>query len=227
MAEPTEPADTKNDWFDPAVAAYVARHTAPPDDVLVDLRAETRQALPNLSLMQVSADQGALLTLLVGLTGARQAIELGTFTGYSSVCIARGLAEDGRLLCCDVSEEWTAVARRAWERAGVADRIDLRIGPALDTIRSLPETEHLDVTFIDADKTGYADYWSELVPRVRPGGLLLVDNTLWSGAVARPDDGSDPNVAVLQAFNDQVTADDRVLSYILPVGDGLTVARKL
>jgi caffeoyl-CoA O-methyltransferase len=220
-----QPPDTKNDWFDPAVAAYVAAHTTQPDEVLRDLRDETLAALPDRAMMQVSADQGALLTLLTGLTDATVAIELGTFTGYSAISIARGLAPGGTLLCCDVSEEFTAVARRAWDRAGVADRIELRIAPALDTLRSLPADEHVDLAFIDADKPSYPAYWDELVPRLKLGGLLLVDNTLWSGRVADPA-ADDATVAVMREFNDKVAADDRMLSYILPVADGLTIARK-
>ena len=177
--------------------------------------------------MQVSADQGALLTLLTGLTGAEFAVEVGTFTGYSSISIARGLRPDGRLLCCDVSEEFTRFAREAWEQAGVSDRIDLRIAPALETLRGLPETEHIDVAFIDADKDGYGAYWDELVPRMRVGGLLLVDNVLWSGRVVDPDEADDAMVRVIMAFNDKVASDPRVTSYILPIADGLTLARKL
>src|SRR5690606_17349969 len=141
------------------------------------------------------------------------------------LCIARGLTAEGRLLCCDVSEEWTAVARRAWARAGVDDRIDLRLGPALDTLRSLPGDQDVDLAFIDADKGGYVDYWHELVPRVRPGGLLLADNVLWSGAVVDEGDTGD-DVVALRRFNEVVAADDRVEAVVLPAFDGLTVARR-
>jgi caffeoyl-CoA O-methyltransferase len=215
----------KDSWFDPAVAAYVADRAAPPDDVLVDLRAETQEATGRAAGMQVSADQGALLTLLTGLTVGQFAVEVGTFTGHSSICIARGLKPGGRLLCCDVSEEYTAIARRAWQRAGLTDRIELRIGPALDTVRALPADPHIDLVFIDADKPGYTSYWDELVPRVTPGGLLLADNVLWSGRVADPE-ANDENTVAIRAFNDKVFADDRVESFILPVADGLTLARK-
>ncbi|WP_117001019.1 O-methyltransferase [Desertimonas flava] len=217
---------SENGWLDAAIVEYVAARAAQPDGVLQDLRDETAQALGRAAVMQVSADQGALLTLLTGLTGATFAVEVGTFTGYSSISIARGLRPEGRLLCCDVSEEYTASARAAWDRAGLADRIELRIGPAADTLRSLPETEHIDVAFIDADKPGYATYWDELVPRVRQGGLLMVDNTLWSGSVADPS-VDDETTQTIRAFNDKVAADERTLSYILPIADGLTVARKL
>jgi caffeoyl-CoA O-methyltransferase len=175
--------------------------------------------------MQIGPDQGQLLTLLARLVGARRAVEVGTFTGYSSLCLARGLTEGGSLLCCDVSEEWTALARRAWARAGLADRIELRLAPAIETLRALPADEHVDLVFIDADKTGYLDYWQELVPRVRPGGLLLADNVLWGGAIVDGGDDS-ANAVALRAFNDAVAADARVECVVLPAFDGLTLARK-
>lgn len=206
-----------------ALIDYAAAHgTWPDDEVLADLRAETRALGPPAG-MQIGPDQGQLLTLLTRLVGARRAVEVGTFTGYSALCIARGLAEGGTLVCCDVNEEWTAIGRRAWERAGLADRIDLRIGPALETLRALPAGEVLDLAFIDADKPGYLGYWGELVPRVRPGGLLVVDNVLWSGRVADPS-ADDADTRALRAFNDAVAADDRVEVAVLPAFDGLTLA---
>ena len=194
-----------------------------PDEVVEQLRAETR-ALGDPAGMQVGDDQGQLLTLLTRLVGARRAVEVGTFTGYSGLCIARGLPEDGTLLCCDISAEWTAVAVRAWERAGLRDRIVLRIAPALETLSTLPRRPDIDLAFLDADKRGYAAYWDELVPRVRPGGLILVDNVLWSGEIV--DETAGGNVAVLRAFNDKVAADERVEAVVLPAYDGLTLARK-
>lgn len=202
----------------------VAHGSFPVDDVLADLRTETA-ALGRAAGMQIGPDQGQLLTFLARLVGARRAVEVGTFTGYSSLCIARGLAADGRLLCCDVSEEWTAVGRRAWARAGMADRIELRIAPAVETLRALPADEPIDLAFIDADKGGYLDYWHELVPRVRPGGLLLADNVLWSGRIDDPA-VTDPDTVALRAFNDAVAADERVDVVVLPAFDGLTLARK-
>jgi caffeoyl-CoA O-methyltransferase len=202
----------------------VAHGSWPVDPVLAELRAETLE-LGGAAGMQIGPDEGQLLTLLTRLVGARRVVEVGTFTGYSSVCIARGLADGGTLLCCDVSEEWTAIARRAWERAGVADRIDLRIAPAVETLRGLPADEHVDLVFIDADKPGYVDYWRALVPRVRPGGLLLADNVLWSGSIIDTSD-TEPNTLALRAFNDLVAADDRVDVAVLPAFDGLTIARK-
>ena len=204
---------------------YVVDHGSwPVDEVLADLHAETA-ALGPVAGMQIGPDQGQLLTWLTRLVGARSAVEVGTFTGYSSTCIARGLAEGGRLLCCDVSEEWTALARRAWARAGLDDRIELRIAPAVETLRALPADAAIDLVFIDADKPGYVAYWEELVPRVRPGGLLLADNVLWSGRIvdARTDD---QNGTALRAFNDRVAADERVEVVVLPAFDGLTLARK-
>jgi caffeoyl-CoA O-methyltransferase len=165
------------------------------------------------------------MTLLTQLTGATSAIEIGTFTGYSSICIARGLAAGGRLLCCDISEEWTTVARKYWEKAGLSDRIELRLGPAIDTLRALPDAGQFDVAFIDADKGGYLGYWREVVPRVRPGGLIMVDNTFSHGRVI--DAGNDnPLVIAVRDFNDHAAADDRVDLVMVPIGDGLTLARK-
>jgi caffeoyl-CoA O-methyltransferase len=208
----------------------VAHGSDLPGPVLDDLRAETA-ALGSPARMQIGPDEGQLLTLLTRLVGARRAVEVGTFTGYSSLCIARGLAPGGALTCCDVSEEWTAIARRAWNRAGLADRIELRIAPALDTLRSLPAEPHIDLAFIDADKGGYVGYWDELVPRVRPGGLLLADNVLWSGRVVESPGRAEANepdddARAIRAFNDHVAADDRVDVAVLPAFDGFTIARR-
>jgi len=196
-----------------------------PDNVVRRLRAKTR-ALGDVAGMQIGDDQGQLLTMIARLVGARRAVEVGTFTGYSSLCIARGLAEGGSLLCCDISEEWTALGVQAWEEAGLRDRIELRIGPALKTLRRLPHEADIDLVFIDADKTGYVDYWEELVPRVRPGGVLLVDNVLWSGRVVDESVTDDDTVA-LRRFNDMVAGDVRVEVVVLTAFDGLTIARKL
>jgi caffeoyl-CoA O-methyltransferase len=208
------------------IRSYAVAHgTWRPDPVVRELQAETAE-LGDAAGMQIGDDQGQLLTLLTRLIGARRAVEVGTFTGYSSMCIARGLAEGGSLLCCDVSAEWTEIGRRAWAAAGLADRIELRIAPALDTLRSLPAVADIDLVFIDADKPSYAAYWAELVPRVRPGGLLLADNVLWSGRIADPD-VADANTAALRAFNDLVASDDRVETVVLTAFDGLTIARRL
>jgi caffeoyl-CoA O-methyltransferase len=206
------------------LSAYLIGHGSPPDAVQRALIDETR-ALGPVAGMQVAPEQGAFLTLLTRLIGAKSAVEVGTFTGYSSLCIARGLPADGRLLCCDVSEEWTAIARKAWEQAGVADRIELKIGPGSDTLRSLPEDETIDLGFIDADKPGYPVYYEELLSRLRPNGVILVDNVLWDGRVVQAD-ATDDNTVAIKAFNDMVAADDRVDAVMLPIADGLTLCRK-
>jgi caffeoyl-CoA O-methyltransferase len=195
-----------------------------PDDVIRQLHKETEE-LGSVAGMQIGDDQGQFLTMMARLVQARRSVEVGTFTGYSSLCIARGLVDGGSLLCCDVSEEWTAIAKRAWERAGLTDRIQLRLDPAIKTLRSLPTNADIDLVFIDADKPGYISYWDELVPRVRQGGVLLADNVLWSGDIVE-DSIDDPNAVALRAFNDRVAADHRVEVVVLPAFDGLTIARK-
>ncbi|MDG4793340.1 O-methyltransferase [Micromonospora sp. WMMD1082] len=200
---------------------YLVAHGAPPDEIVRDLARETLALLPEHASMQVAPEQAAFLTFLTRLLGARHAVEVGTFTGLSSLAIARGLAEGGRLTCFDISEEYTSIARRYWARAGVDDRIDLRIGPAGDTLRELPNERYLDLAFIDADKTGYPVYWAELVPRMRPGGVIAVDNVLRNGRVVAPQSADDRAIA---AFNDDVLADVRVDAVMLPIADGLTLA---
>jgi caffeoyl-CoA O-methyltransferase len=203
---------------------YLLAHIPALDDVQRDLIAET-EGLGGISVMQIAPEQGAFMTLLTRLIGARRAVEVGTFTGYSAVSIARGLPDGGSLLCCDVSEEWTAIARKYWERAGVDGKIDLRIAPALDTLRSLPAGGQFDLAFIDADKENYPNYYEEVLARLRPNGVILVDNTLWMGAVIDAN-ATDDQTKTIRAFNDMVAADDRVESAILTVGDGLTLIRK-
>jgi caffeoyl-CoA O-methyltransferase len=210
-------------WLQPEVAAYIAERATRPDDVLARLIEKTRAETGGAANMQVSAAQGSLLTLLTRAVGARRALEIGTFTGYSSICIARGLGEGGSLLCLDVSEEYTNLAREAWAEAGLTERIELRIAPALESLAKLSTDEPFDLVFIDADKSNYPQYFEAVLPLLRPGGLLLVDNTLWSGDVVRPAaEGS--TTATIQAFNDLVAADARVESYILPISDGMTLA---
>jgi caffeoyl-CoA O-methyltransferase len=194
--------------------------------VLSELADETERRFSASASMQIGPEQGTFMTLLARLTGARNAIEVGTFTGYSAICVARGLADGGRLICCDVSEEWTSVARDYWQRAGVADRIELRLGPGAQTLRSLPAAASFDFAFIDADKTGYVEYWDLIVPRISPGGVILVDNTFSSGRVVDPAENGDA-VRGIRAFNDHARADARVELVMLPIGDGLTLARKL
>jgi caffeoyl-CoA O-methyltransferase len=207
----------------PELHAYLLDHSTPPDDVTAELIAETRASLPGNATMQVGFEQAAFMRMLTSVMGVRRAVEVGTFTGLSALSIARGLADGGRLTCFDISEQFTDVARSYWKRAGVDDRIELRIGPAAERLKELPDEPHLDLAFIDADKEGYPAYWNELVPRIRRGGLILVDNTLWSGRVVHPQSASDQAIA---DFNDMAVADKRVELVILPISDGLTMARK-
>jgi caffeoyl-CoA O-methyltransferase len=210
----------------PELAAYVRASSEGPDAVAADLLAETaamaeRGEVP--ATMQIAPEQGAFMQLLTRALGVRRAIEIGTFTGYSALCIARGLPADGSLLCLDRSEEWTAVARRFWSRAGLGERIELRLGDALPTLRSLPEEPTFDFAFIDADKTGYATYVEELYPRMTPDGIVLLDNTLWSGKVLDPATDDDH---ALVALNAALAADPRWETVLLPLADGLTMLRK-
>ncbi len=202
--------------------AYLVAHGSAPDELVSDLIAETK-ATWSRSTMQIAPEQARFLTILTKITGARYAVEIGTFTGLSSIAISRGLAADGRMVCCDISEEYTSMARKYWARAGLTDRIELRLGPALDTLRAMPAEPHIDLAFIDADKSSYPAYWNELVPRLRPGGVLVVDNTLWSGRVLDP---VEPDDHAIVAFNRAVVADDRVEAVLLPIGDGMTLARR-
>lgn len=217
-------ADPKVLPLTPDLARYAAEHSTPPDEVARHLIRRT-EALGDLSAMQVAPEQGALLTLLTRALGVRRAVEVGTFTGLSALSIARGLPEDGSLLCCDVSEEWTGIAQRAWQDAGVADRIELRIGPAADTLRSLDEGEQFDLAFVDADKQGYETYVDLLHTRLRTNGLVLVDNVLWYGLVIDPR-ATDRDTAAIRAFNDAVAADPRWEVAMTPIADGLTFLRK-
>jgi caffeoyl-CoA O-methyltransferase len=203
--------------------SYVVAHGAEPDAIVADLVAETRANLPGDAQMQIAPEQAPLLTLLARISGARYAVEVGTFTGLSSIAIARGLPADGKLVCCDVSERFTDIARKYWGRTGLADRIELRLGPAAETLAAMPTQPHIDFAFIDADKVGYPVYWAELVPRMNPGGVIVVDNVLRHGRVLDPVDESDHAIV---AFNDMVRSDERVDAALLPIGDGLTLARR-
>lgn len=190
------------------------------------LREETA-ALP-MARMQISPEQGQFMALLARLTGARRCLEVGVFTGYSSLAVALALPADGRIVACDVSEEWTAIARRYWAEAGVAGRIDLRLAPALDTLDALVAAGGAgtyDLAFIDADKTAYLDYYERALLLLRPGGLLMTDNTLWSGRVADPEVG-DADTVALRHYNEHLHRDARVDLSLVPIGDGLTLARK-
>jgi caffeoyl-CoA O-methyltransferase len=208
---------------------YIVEHGAREDEALRSIREETAAMGEDLAVMQIAPDQGAFMTLLCKLLGARETLELGTFTGYSAICIARGLAPGGRLIACELSEEYAEVAARNFERAGVADRIEIRIGPAIDTLRALPEREVVDFAFIDADKPGYADYYEECLARLRPGGLIVLDNVLTGGAVLEGADRghyAEGSVATIRTLNDQIAEDARVDVAMIGVADGLTLARK-
>ncbi len=209
----------------PEIHEYLVAHGTPPDDVQRWLIDETKARVGDMALMQIAPEQGAFMTVLTRLLDVHRAVEVGTFTGYSALCIARGLAPGGRLLCCDVSEEWTGLAREAWQRDGVADRIELRIAPAVETLRALPLDEPIDLAFIDADKPNYRSYYEELLPRLRTSGVILVDNTLWGGGVV-DESRTDANSTAIRAFNDAVAADPRVDTVLLPISDGLTLLRK-
>ncbi|HEY4460152.1 MAG TPA: O-methyltransferase [Pseudonocardiaceae bacterium] len=215
--------DLKNVVMNERLYAYLLAQAEPPTTVQQAL-IERTHALGASAEMQIPHEQAVLLTLLVKITGATSIVEVGTYTGYSTLALASALPPTGRVLTCDVSTEWTAIAQQAWRDAGVADRVDLRIAPAADTLRVMPETPEIDLVFIDADKISYAEYWNLLVPRVRPGGLLLVDNVLYGGEVVAA--APSVNAKAIDAFNDLVRADDRVESVLLPIADGLTLARK-
>lgn len=205
---------------------YVRACSEPPDDVVAALLAETaelgeRGEVP--PTFQIAAEQGVFMQLLTAAVGARTAIEIGTFTGYSALCIARGLPADGSLLCLDVNPDWTAIARRYWERAGLSDRIELRLGDARETLRALPAVETFDLAFVDADKTGYPLYVEELYPRMNPNGVVLLDNMLRRGKVLDPQSDDDRAVAGL---NRALADDPRWETVLLPLADGLTMLRK-
>jgi predicted O-methyltransferase YrrM len=194
--------------------------------LLAELRAETAK-LPD-AVMQISPEQGQFMALLVELIGARRAIEVGTFTGYSALCVASALPARGKLIACDISEEYTSVGRPYWKRAGVAGKIDLRLGPALDTLRSLladGAAGSFDFAFIDADKKEYDGYYEAILELLRPGGLVAIDNVLWGGAVA-DSRKRDADTVAIRALNKKLHDDERVSLSLLPIGDGLTLARK-
>lgn len=193
------------------------------DRVLAALRRETA-ALGEKAVMQIGPDQGAFMTLLAQAIGARFALEIGTFTGYSSICIARGLAKAGKLLCLDASAEWTSIARRYWDKAGVADKIELRLGPAAQTLSQLRPGRLFDLAFIDADKTGYDGYYELVLPRMRPNGLILFDNMLWGGRLGQGP-AKHPNGRAIDRLNRKLARDPRVEAVLLSIGDGLNICR--
>lgn len=215
-----------HDFLPEAVETYLHQHTLREPPVLAQLRTETAK-LANGG-MQISPEQGQLMALLVRLIGAKRCLEVGTFTGYSSTVVALALPDDGRLVACDVSREWTDIARRYWDAAGVAHKIDLQLGPAVETLDALLANDaagQFDFAFIDADKTPYIDYYERALQLVRAGGLIGIDNTLWSGKVAQAN-VRDDTTQHLRDFNDHLHQDQRVDMSLIPIGDGLTLARK-
>jgi caffeoyl-CoA O-methyltransferase len=203
---------------------YVVAHGAGEDGLLRELAVETERTYPDIVELQIAPEQGALFTMLTRLLQPRFAVEIGTFTGYSALCIARGLPDGGRLVCFDRSPEWTAMARRYWERAGVADRIELRLGDATEMLATLADDPPVDFAFIDADKAGYLTYVDLILERMRPGGLIVADNALYGGAVLDPE--AEGNAAEIRRFNEHVAADARVDCTLVNVGDGLMLIRK-
>ncbi|MGZ4509585.1 MAG: O-methyltransferase [Blastococcus sp.] len=210
----------------PELSDYVRGSSEPPDDVAAALVAETAELAARGEApptFQIALEQGVFMQLLTRALGVRRAIEIGTFTGFSALCIARGLPDDGSLLCLDRNEEWTTIARRYWARAGLADRIELRLGDALPTLQGLPAVETFDLAFVDADKTGYPAYVEELYPRMSANGVVLLDNTLRSGRVLAPETDDDRAVVALNAA---LPRDPRWETVLLPMSDGLTMLRK-
>jgi len=210
----------------PELHEYVVAHGAREDEALAAVRESTAE-LGDIAVMQISPDQGALMTMLTGLLGARRALELGTFTGYSAICIARGLASGGGLIACELDPERAATARSNFELAGVAESIELRLGPASETLDGLLAEggEPFDIAFIDADKTGYPGYYEQCLELLRPGGLIVLDNMLRDGTVLDPEP-DDESAKVIAALNDAIEADERVDVAMLAVADGITLARK-
>ena len=211
--------------LDDDLHGYMVALGARQDELLAELAAETEREEGDMAVMQIAADQGAFMTLLTRAIGARRAIEIGTFTGYSAICIARGLPDDGELIACELDPDRAAVAQRWIELAGLAERVEIRVGPASDTLRHLPATEDFDLAFIDADKPGYSEYYEECLARLRPGGLIILDNVLLSGRVLDPP-ADDESAAAMAELNRRLAADDRVDLAMVGIADGLTIARK-
>ena len=205
---------------------YLLAHSLREDAIARALRETTSGH--EWARMQIAPEQGQFMTLLAELIGARRMIEVGTFTGYSALCLARALPADGRLVCCDISEEWTAIGIPYWEQAGVRERIELRIAPGVETLDALLAeggAGQFDLAFVDADKTNYLNYYERCLVLLRPGGLLMFDNTLWGGAVADAAQ-QDADTVALRALNERLHGDGRISLSLVPIGDGLTLARK-
>jgi len=216
----------RSEFIKPDIAQYVEAHSGSPDEVQQSLQTVTRERFGARAGMQIGHDQALLMEMLTRAMGVQAAVEIGTFTGYSALAVARGLAPGGKLYCFDISDEWTSVGREHWKRAGVDDRIVLTLGPALESLAQLDPNLQFDLAFIDADKDNYAQYFEALLPRMRQGALLLIDNTLWSGKVL-DDAVDDADTVALRNLNNRLVADPRVLVVQLPLGDGVSVVQKL
>jgi caffeoyl-CoA O-methyltransferase len=229
---PADPMPAKFTVMNDTLHRYAAEHSGGQDDVLRRLAQETEERFGGRAIMQIAPEQGALMTLLARAIEARRAIELGTFTGYSAICIARGLPSGGLLITCDVDDDAAQIARRYFEEAGVTGKVDLRLGPGLETLGELTEDESFDFAFIDADKPSYPSYYEECVRLLRAGGLIMVDNVFYGGLVPPEADVSEledsfgDSLAAIRELNDRIAADDRVNAAMLPVGDGITLALK-
>jgi caffeoyl-CoA O-methyltransferase len=208
--------------LNPELYEYILAHGARQDEVLAEVERET-EALGDIAVMQIGPDEGALLALLARTVDARFAVEVGTFTGYSAIVVGRALPADGRLLCCEINEDWAARARQNINRAGLADRVEIRLGPAIETLRLLPGDPPVDFAFVDADKPGYSSYYEELLSLMRQGGLMVLDNVLLGGRVLHPDDDS---ARAMDELNKRIAADERVDCVMLGVADGIMIVRK-
>lgn len=218
------PVSEKFTALTPELHRYMVEHGSRQDELLARVERDT-DAMGDIAKMQIAPDQGALMTLLTRLAGARLAVEVGTFTGYSAICIARGLAPGGTLVCCELSEDYARTALENLRDAGLEETVEMRVGPALDTLRAMPRREDVDIGFIDADKESYPDYYEELLSRLRPGGLMLLDNVLLSGRVLDPPAG-DASAEAMARLNDRIAADRRVDCAMVGVADGITLVRK-
>jgi caffeoyl-CoA O-methyltransferase len=210
--------------LDDALYTYMCQCRSQADDPVLKALQEETQRLGDISRMQISPEQGSFMGMLAAAIGARHIIEVGTFTGYSAICMARALPQDGKLLCLDASEEWTAIARRYWGRAGLKDRIELRLGPAVPSLQALEPSWRFDFAFIDAEKTEYDSYYELVLPRMRVGGLILFDNMLWGGQLGRGEIDQATGRAI-DALNHKLAKDPRVQSVLISIGDGINICR--
>ena len=224
MKSKGDSADQRSFFLDNDLFNYIMSHSAPADQVQEALIEETAE-LGWVSRMQISVDQGNFLTMLVKAMRPKFAVEIGTFTGFSAISIARGLPENGSLLCCDISEEWTAIARAYWERAGLNDKIKLVLAPATETLDNLPEDTEIDFAFIDADKGNYKNYYDAVLSRLSDHGMIVIDNVLWSGRVI-DESANDDDTHAIKEFNSYIRNDDRVTCTMLSIGDGVTLIQK-